>query len=61
LQHVEAEKDISGVEYKNIHFFGDKAFPGGNDYEIFSDERTVGHAVNGPEDTMKLLKEIFPL
>jgi len=24
-----------------IHFFGDKTFPGGNDYEIFQDSRTV--------------------
>jgi Eukaryotic phosphomannomutase. len=61
LQHVEAEKDISGIEYKTIHFFGDKCFPGGNDYEIFSDERTVGHSVTGPEDTMKILNELFKL
>ncbi|KAL5363777.1 eukaryotic phosphomannomutase-domain-containing protein [Aspergillus floccosus] len=61
LQHVEAEKNITGVEYKTIHFFGDKSFPGGNDYEIYSDPRTIGHAVNGPEDTMKQLKELFNL
>ncbi|KAL2003463.1 hypothetical protein VTN02DRAFT_3774 [Thermoascus thermophilus] len=61
LRHVENEKNISGVEYKTIHFFGDKSFPGGNDYEIYSDPRTEGHAVSGPEDTMKLLKEIFQL
>jgi len=61
LRHIEAEKDISGIEYKTIHFFGDKSFPGGNDYEIFSDERTIGHAVTCPEDTMKLLKEMFQL
>ena len=34
-------------------------FQGGNDYEIFSDSRTIGHTVNGPEDTMKQLKELF--
>jgi len=61
LQHVEAEKDISGVEYKTIHFFGDKSFAGGNDYEIYSDSRTIGHSVTGPEDTMKQLREIFQL
>jgi hypothetical protein len=32
---------------------------GGNDYEIFEDERTIGHAVTCPEDTMKLLNELF--
>ncbi|GAB1195337.1 hypothetical protein APSETT444_004595 [Aspergillus pseudonomiae] len=61
LRYIEAEKDLSGTEYKTIHFFGDKSFPGGNDYEIYSDSRTVGHAVKDPEDTMKQLKEIFQL
>ncbi|EEQ34400.1 eukaryotic phosphomannomutase [Microsporum canis CBS 113480] len=61
LQHIEAEKSISGVEYTTIHFFGDKCFEGGNDYEIFSDKRTIGHSVSGPQDTMKLLKELFGL
>ncbi|KAJ5911278.1 Phosphomannomutase [Penicillium subrubescens] len=61
LQHVEAEKNITGIEYKTIHFFGDKCFPGGNDYEIYSDPRTIGHSVDGPEDTMKQLKELFDL
>jgi phosphomannomutase len=32
-------------EYDEIHFFGDKCYPGGNDYEIFSDERVIGHSV----------------
>jgi len=61
LRHIEAEKGISGVEYKNIHFFGDKAFKGGNDYEIYEDSRTIGHAVKGPEDTMKVVRELFQL
>ncbi|OAL34474.1 hypothetical protein AYO20_06317 [Fonsecaea nubica] len=65
LQHVEAEADpskgLSGIKYKNIHFFGDKAFKGGNDWEIYSDPRTIGHAVKGPEDTMAQLKELFDL
>ncbi|EZF31903.1 hypothetical protein H109_04451 [Trichophyton interdigitale MR816] len=61
LQHIEGEKSISGVEYTTIHFFGDKCFEGGNDYEIFSDKRTIGHSVSGPQDTIKLLKELFGL
>jgi phosphomannomutase len=52
---------LTGVEYKNIHFFGDKCMPGGNDYEIFSDSRTIGHSVDNPEHTMKLLRELFEL
>jgi phosphomannomutase len=61
LRHVEAEKGISGIEFKTIHFFGDKAYPGGNDWEIYEDKRTTGHKVTSPEDTMNALKEIFAL
>lgn len=46
--------------FKTIHFFGDRAFPGGNDYEAYMDDRTIGHKVKNPEETMQLLKEIFP-
>ena len=45
--------------YDTIHFFGDKTSEGGNDYEIFSDSRTVGHTVTGPEDTIRQLKQIL--
>lgn len=55
LRHVEDEG------FETIHFFGDKAYEGGNDWEIYSDDRTIGHAVKSPEDTMALLKEIFNL
>ena len=63
LRHVEAEAKRSGgegVEYTTIHFFGDKTYKGGNDWEIYEDKRTVGHAVKNPEDTMRILKELFP-
>ncbi|KAJ0420688.1 eukaryotic phosphomannomutase-domain-containing protein [Aspergillus carlsbadensis] len=61
LKHVEAEKEISGVEYKIIHFFGDKAYPGGNDWEIYDDSRTIGHAVKDSEDCLKQIRELFQL
>ncbi|KAK5952686.1 Phosphomannomutase 1 [Knufia fluminis] len=61
LRHVENEKNVSGIEYKNIHFFGDKWFEGGNDHEIYEDPRTIGHAVRDPEHTMELVKELFQL
>ncbi|KAL7901350.1 phosphomannomutase [Trichoderma sp. SZMC 28014] len=62
LNHLESEaKKPNGITYKNIHFFGDKTFKGGNDYEIFSDERTIGHTVKGPEETIQILKELFDL
>jgi phosphomannomutase len=53
LRHVEKEG------FKTIHFFGDKTHKGGNDYEIYEDSRTVGHAVQSPADTIRELKEIF--
>ncbi|BFZ55693.1 Phosphomannomutase 1 [Savitreella phatthalungensis] len=53
LQHVEKEG------FNEIHFFGDKAYEGGNDWEIYNDPRTIGHKVTKPEDTMKILKELF--
>jgi phosphomannomutase len=61
LGHVEAEKKRSGVEYTQIHFFGDMIQPGGNDHEIYEDKRTIGHAVTDPEDCMKQVKELFKL
>ena len=45
-------------EFKEIHFFGDKTYPGGNDYEIFTSEKTIGHTVTGPEDTRAQVAKI---
>lgn len=61
LRHLATEKNISGVDYTTIHFFGDKAYQGGNDYEIYEDKRTEGHKVKNPEETMATLKELFGL
>lgn len=49
------EKD----NYSTIHFFGDKTKPGGNDYEIYSDPRTIGHEVSSPEETLTLCEKLF--
>ncbi|KAL4494122.1 hypothetical protein ABPG72_016078 [Tetrahymena utriculariae] len=46
-------------EFKEIHFYGDKTFPGGNDFEIFTSERTVGHSVKNFQETIASLKEKF--
>ncbi|KAI7885257.1 eukaryotic phosphomannomutase [Lichtheimia hyalospora FSU 10163] len=54
LRHLEKEG------FKTIHFFGDKTFKGGNDYEIYNHPDVTGHAVTRPEDTMAILKELFP-
>ncbi|KAG8833155.1 Phosphomannomutase [Serendipita sp. 399] len=53
LRHVQDEG------FEEIHFFGDKTYLGGNDYEIFTDERTIGHSVQSPLDTARILKELF--
>ncbi|EJD48021.1 eukaryotic phosphomannomutase [Auricularia subglabra TFB-10046 SS5] len=53
LRHIEAEG------FEEIHFFGDKTYKGGNDYEIYEDSRTIGHVVNSPADTVRILKEMF--
>jgi len=45
--------------YDEIHFFGDKTGPGGNDHEIFEDPKTIGHTVANPSETIKLLDELF--
>lgn len=62
LRHLEADaKKPDGIEYTTVHFFGDKTFEGGNDYEIYEDPRTIGHSVTSPQDTMDELKKLFDL
>ncbi|GKU96890.1 hypothetical protein SLEP1_g10072 [Rubroshorea leprosula] len=46
-------------DFQEIHFFGDKTYKGGNDHEIYESERTVGHTVTSPEDTMEQCKALF--
>jgi len=46
-------------DFDEIHFFGDKTFEGGNDYEIFTSERTIGHTVTSPEDTKEQCTKLF--
>ncbi|GMF65177.1 unnamed protein product [Phytophthora lilii] len=47
-------------DYDEIHFFGDKTHKGGNDYEIYTSERTIGHSVKNPEETIQILDQLFP-
>ncbi|KAL4239943.1 Phosphomannomutase 2 [Mactra antiquata] len=44
--------------YNAMHFFGDKTAEGGNDHEIFADERTIGHTVTSPADTIKQVSDL---
>uniref|UniRef100_A0A7S3RUK4 Phosphomannomutase n=1 Tax=Emiliania huxleyi TaxID=2903 RepID=A0A7S3RUK4_EMIHU len=51
------------ADFDEIHFFGDKTFVGGNDYEIFTSPRTVGHSIDDadPMTTLKKLSALFDL
>lgn len=46
-------------EFQEIHFFGDKTYKGGNDYEIFESARTLGHTVTSPYDTATQCTSLF--
>lgn len=50
-------KFLKPEAYDEIHFFGDKTYKGGNDYELFNDDRVIGHTVTSPQDTLKILRE----
>ncbi|XP_054732595.1 phosphomannomutase [Anastrepha obliqua] len=56
LRYIEAN-----YNFKEIHFFGDKTEPGGNDYEIFIDPRVIAHKVATPEDTKRILTELLQI
>ena len=48
------------TEYSDIHFFGDKVFPGGNDYEIFHDDRIQSsYHVRDYQHTQEIIAEKF--
>ena len=42
-------------EYSEIHYFGDKYEKNGNDHNIINAENVIGHPVNSPDDTIKIL------
>lgn len=46
-------------DFDTIYFFGDRTQIGGNDHAIYIDDRTIGHSVESPEHTLRLLRELF--
>jgi len=54
-------KYLAEADFDEFHFFGDKTFEGGNDFEIYSHPRTKGHAIDdaNPMTTLKKLSELF--
>lgn len=53
-------KHIEPLQVTEIHFFGDKTEPGGNDFEIFTHPKVIGHSVSGPNHTLELIRSMFP-
>jgi phosphomannomutase len=47
--------DSSDLSNSQIHFFGDKYLPGGNDYELISSPLVIPHPVDSPDDTFNHL------
>ena len=52
-------KHIKDMNFKEIHFFGDKTNEGGNDFEIYNDKRVIGHNVNSVNDTIEYIKKML--
>lgn len=48
-------KHLEGM-FSEILFFGDKTDEGGNDFEIYHDNRVKGHTVKGPDELLHLLQ-----
>ena len=45
--------------FDEVHFFGDKTFEGGNDFEIYTHPDVKGHSVTSPDDTKQQCTELF--
>jgi len=45
--------------FDEVHFFGDKTFEGGNDFEIYTHPEVKGHSVTSPDDTKAQCTELF--
>ena len=49
------------IKYFNnyiVHYFGDKYDIGGNDYKLINHTDVIGHKVNSPDDTLKILNTL---
>jgi len=49
------------VKSTEIHFFGDKYLPNGNDYELMIQDKIIPHPVDSPDDTLIELKKMILL
>jgi phosphomannomutase len=53
LQHIDPQ------EHSTIYFFGDRIFPGGNDYEIAHHPRVKSHWVTSPGETVRIVEGLL--
>lgn len=53
--------EVRGLDSRAV--FGSRtdvlAHQGGNDYEIFESDKTIGHTVASPEDTLRICKDLW--
>lgn len=50
--------DIINIKkYENVHFYGDRCTPTGNDFPLYSHKEIQGNHVKNPEHTYKLLQK----
>jgi len=47
------------MDSRKFTFFGDKTNAGGNDYEIYVSDQTVGHSVTDPDDTIRQVTDVL--
>lgn len=50
---------IDDLENTEIHFFGDKYLPNGNDYELMTHKLVIPHKVDSPSDTLLELDKLL--
>ncbi len=56
---IQVLDSITKEDYSEIHYFGDKYEKDGNDYNLINHENVIGHCVNSPDDTIKILKNLL--
>lgn len=62
LYWLEMDMDINlDSIYPQIHFFGDKYLPDGNDYELMKSKYVIPHPVDSPDDTLQILSELIKI
>lgn len=51
-------KVLLDKDYVEIHYFGDKYQPNGNDHRLINNPNVIGHPVDSIDDTIEILKKM---